>query len=225
MFDWISDLLEMSDEDRPSNAKAILDVAERVFAEQGFNGASLRAIARQAGVNQAMIGYYFTSKDGLASATVERRAGAINAERMHRLRLLKAQGIYEVADLVRVLVAPAVELSADIRRGGSHYVRLVALLTSSSDDLSKRILSANFDAIAKVFVREFCKIEPRLSGVNIARSYVYTIAIAMSSVTSDWRTEILAGGASNIGVVDEIVETCVKFCTAGIMALKEPDQK
>ncbi|MBS7565895.1 TetR/AcrR family transcriptional regulator [Mucilaginibacter sp. Bleaf8] len=51
----------------------ILDVAERVFAEHGFDGASTRLISGEAGVNMAMLNYYFGSKEGLLLAIFERR--------------------------------------------------------------------------------------------------------------------------------------------------------
>ncbi|NLR59051.1 TetR family transcriptional regulator [Chitinophaga polysaccharea] len=44
---------------------AILKVAERLFADQGFHGTSVRDIAQEADVNIAMISYYFGSKDKL----------------------------------------------------------------------------------------------------------------------------------------------------------------
>jgi AcrR family transcriptional regulator len=45
--------------------EAILDAARRRFAAQGFEGATMRAIARDAGVDPALVSYYFGSKSGL----------------------------------------------------------------------------------------------------------------------------------------------------------------
>lgn len=53
----------------------ILDVAEELFAEKGFEGTSVRDIAGQANVNLAMISYYFGSKEKLMTALVDYRAG------------------------------------------------------------------------------------------------------------------------------------------------------
>lgn len=44
---------------------SILLAAEKLFAEQGYEGTSTRQIAREAGANMAMINYYFGSKDGV----------------------------------------------------------------------------------------------------------------------------------------------------------------
>jgi len=43
----------------------ILKIAEKLFAEKGFDGASIRTIAKEAKINIAMISYYFGSKEKL----------------------------------------------------------------------------------------------------------------------------------------------------------------
>jgi AcrR family transcriptional regulator len=53
----------------------ILAVAEQLFAENGFDGTSVRDIAQLANVNLAMISYYFGSKEKLLEALIEDRAG------------------------------------------------------------------------------------------------------------------------------------------------------
>src|SRR2546422_8990113 len=50
---------------------AILKAAERVFAEGGLDGARTDAITAAAGVNKALLYYYFRSKDALYSAVIE----------------------------------------------------------------------------------------------------------------------------------------------------------
>ena len=46
----------------------IMETAEALFAEKGFNGTSIRDIAEKANINLAMISYYFGSKDKLLEA-------------------------------------------------------------------------------------------------------------------------------------------------------------
>lgn len=50
---------------------AILDSARRLFAEHGYDGTSLRQVARLAGVDPAMIHHYFAGKEELFSQSVE----------------------------------------------------------------------------------------------------------------------------------------------------------
>jgi AcrR family transcriptional regulator len=53
----------------------ILDAAHAVFVRRGTAGARMQEIAAEAGVNQALLHYYFRSKDRLAHAAFERAAG------------------------------------------------------------------------------------------------------------------------------------------------------
>lgn len=55
----------------------ILQVAEKLFAEKGFDGTSVREIAKIANVNIAMISYYFGSKEKLLESIVLHRIGSM----------------------------------------------------------------------------------------------------------------------------------------------------
>ena len=58
---------------RPDRKNHILDVAQKLFSKYGFDGATTRMISREAGVNLAMLNYYFGSKEGLFLAIFERK--------------------------------------------------------------------------------------------------------------------------------------------------------
>ncbi|MBW4890479.1 TetR/AcrR family transcriptional regulator [Mucilaginibacter sp. HMF5004] len=66
----------MMDKDKIDKKDHILDVAEKVFSELGYDGASTRMISGEAGVNMAMLNYYFGSKEGLYLAIFERKISA-----------------------------------------------------------------------------------------------------------------------------------------------------
>jgi AcrR family transcriptional regulator len=65
-------IIKEMDKDKIDKKDHILDVAERVFSELGFDGASTRVISGEAGVNMAMLNYYFGSKEGLLLAVFRR---------------------------------------------------------------------------------------------------------------------------------------------------------
>ena len=48
----------------------ILEVAETLFAEKGFDGTSIRDISKEAKINIAMVSYYFGSKERLLEALI-----------------------------------------------------------------------------------------------------------------------------------------------------------
>ena len=61
------------DKDKIDKKDHILDVAEKIFSDLGFDGASTRMISSEAGVNMALLNYYFGSKEGLFLAVFERK--------------------------------------------------------------------------------------------------------------------------------------------------------
>lgn len=70
----------------------ILNAAEHIFAEQGLEAVSLRAVTTEAGVNIAAVNYYFGSKAALLQAMTQRHFAPVNAEQLHRLELLETDG-------------------------------------------------------------------------------------------------------------------------------------
>lgn len=58
----------------------ILEVAETLFAENGFDGTSIRDISRQAEINIAMISYYFGSKERLLQSLIVFRTSDIKKQ-------------------------------------------------------------------------------------------------------------------------------------------------
>ena len=55
----------------------ILQVAEKLFAEKGFDGTSIRDIAKEANINIAMVSYYFGSKEQLLESIILHRASGL----------------------------------------------------------------------------------------------------------------------------------------------------
>ena len=63
----------------------IMDAAERLFAERGYAGASMRRIVTEAGVHLAAVNYHFGSKRELFGAVLERRLRPLNQQRIEAL--------------------------------------------------------------------------------------------------------------------------------------------
>ncbi|HVZ13903.1 MAG TPA: helix-turn-helix domain-containing protein, partial [Bauldia sp.] len=68
-----------------STKERILTAAEQLFAQRGFDGASLRQLTAAAGVNLAAVNYHFGSKDRLVEEVFRRRLDSLNAHRLAAL--------------------------------------------------------------------------------------------------------------------------------------------
>ena len=60
--------------------QAILDAAEKLFCETGYEGTSTRQISKESGANMAMISYYFGSKEGVFQEIMEQRMKDFNVQ-------------------------------------------------------------------------------------------------------------------------------------------------
>lgn len=79
----------------------ILQVAERLFAEDGFDGTSIRQIAKEAKVNIAMISYYFGSKEKLLETLIIHRTSGMKMqlENIYRDDLNPIEKVERLIDL------------------------------------------------------------------------------------------------------------------------------
>ena len=100
----------------------ILDAAEELFMQHGFEGTSMRLLTAKAGVNLAAVNYHFGSKDALIEALFRRRLDPMNAERvaaLERLEDLSAENI------IRAFLRPSLRLIEDAQGGGRNFIRLL----------------------------------------------------------------------------------------------------
>ena len=61
----------------------ILQVAETLFAEKGFEGTSIRDISKEANINVAMVSYYFGSKEKLLEALILLKTSGLKEQLVH----------------------------------------------------------------------------------------------------------------------------------------------
>lgn len=123
----------------PSSRDYILDAAERLFAAQGFARTTIKEIGREAGLNSALLYYYFADKDELYREVLRRFVSRLVARTMSeltaggspdtRLRaLLRAQGELLIANphFPRLMVRELAESE------GAHAVEQFHLLASTT---------------------------------------------------------------------------------------------
>ncbi|HEX2099208.1 MAG TPA: TetR/AcrR family transcriptional regulator [Candidatus Synoicihabitans sp.] len=93
----------------------LLDAAEQLFADHGFDGASLRVITERAAANLAAVNYHFKNKEALYQEVFLRRVRPMNEERFRRLAALESAaggGAPSVALLLDILLRPIVQFAA-----------------------------------------------------------------------------------------------------------------
>ena len=79
--------------------QAILEAAEKLFCETGYEGTSTRQIAKESGANMAMINYYFGSKEGVFVEIMNERIAGFASQ----LKIINEDKISALEKLHRVI--------------------------------------------------------------------------------------------------------------------------
>jgi AcrR family transcriptional regulator len=132
-----------------STKEKLLDTAEKLFAEKGYDATSLRQIIAEAGVNLAAIHYHFGSKEELLDEVVVRHVGPVNDERLAQLDCVEAEagkGRPALEQVVKAFLAPTARVAAE----NPQFVRLMGRL--HADGVMQPILQRNFQPVIARFL-------------------------------------------------------------------------
>jgi AcrR family transcriptional regulator len=105
----------------------ILDAAECLFAERGYDATSLRAITAKAGVNLAAVNYHFRSKEALLQAVLARRLQPLSRLRLELLDSFETEagdGPVPLEKILRAGLEPIFRLAAEPDSGWGNFRRL-----------------------------------------------------------------------------------------------------
>ena len=153
----------------------ILDVAESLFARKGYDGTTIKQIGGGAGLNPALIYYYFAGKEGLYKAVLQRffdtilsQGGAMldgsvpPADAIRRLLALQAEWLLARPNLYRLLVREMVDHDA------RHAQEVVLQMAAGPFQGLCRVIEQGQQSGA--FRRDF---EPRFAALSCIAQVVY----------------------------------------------------
>jgi AcrR family transcriptional regulator len=142
----------------------ILDTAESLFMEHGFEATSLRSITTAAGVNLAAVNYHFGSKEELFQSVLTRRLDPMNQARVALLDRYEKQASGPLAceRILAALFTPALRLARDPARGGSNFLRLLGRAYADPAPFIRQFLSQQYAPMIARFKDAFARALPHL---------------------------------------------------------------
>src|SRR6478752_4102597 len=144
----------------------ILDAAERLFMEHGFEATSLRSLTSAASVTLAAVNYHFGSKEELFQAVLTRRLDPMNQERIDLLEKLEREAggkPLSVEKILSSMLIPALRLARDERRGGKNFLRLLGRAYADPAPFIRHFLSQQYVEMIGRYKEAFLKSLPHLS--------------------------------------------------------------
>jgi AcrR family transcriptional regulator len=148
----------------PDTRTQLLDAAERLFAEHGYRGTSVRAITDLAGANLAAVGYHFGSKAELLGAVVRRAIEPILAAQAAGLdRLLARTPDPPVAELVEAFAGPLFDEMPAGHEGGARTSRLIVTIITDPAEEVRGWMGPAQVAVGDRYLAAFGRALPSLS--------------------------------------------------------------
>jgi AcrR family transcriptional regulator len=204
---------------------AILNAAERLYADRGFADVTLRDIVAAADVNLAAVNYHFGSKDELIAELFVSRSLATNRERLNELKAAEAQGNGRagIDAILRALVGPTLRGCLDPGSERSTAARFMIRASIESVPPIRRIKNREIDHLRK-FAAAMRRSLPDRSEVDLYWGLHFALAMAHQTIRDSERLIKLSEGACDLGDVDAIIERIV---AVSVMALpgKQPETR
>jgi AcrR family transcriptional regulator len=203
----------INDESQPHIKDRLVEIAARHFAEHGLQGASQRAIQRDAGVNISTTNYYFGSKKALYRAVIEAALSRIQQRRISGLECIPTD--LSINQRLRALLDAY--LGSHIREAASesgyNYLRIVASLNLAATDATVKIIEDLVNPVRELYVNEFAKMFPGAS-----RNRVYHVLWLSTSLMSMAPMQLRRTSISN-RVIERIVADVVTIAASAFETL------
>ena len=144
-----------------STRERLLQAAEWLFIERGYEAMSLRQITRRADANLAAVNYHFGSKELLVHEMLAKRLDRLNRERLQLLACCERQEEQplEAAAVLSVLFVPALRLSRP-PAGDPVFMRLLGRIYSDPSPFIRDYLQQHYRPIYERFFEAFSRALP-----------------------------------------------------------------
>jgi AcrR family transcriptional regulator len=200
----------------------LLNAAEQLFAEHGISGTTLRAVTKAAKVNLAAVHYHFGNKEGLLDAVVERRATAMNQERLSELDELERSargGAPQVEDILRAFLLPGLRtFEREEPETLELLMRLSARISSEPPETVEALVRKHFGVVMKRFVEALQRVLSELRPEMVEDRFRFAIGTLSHVFSGTFDLDVIPGHPACDTSDEERIQHLIVFLAAGLRA-------
>ena len=229
-------VISLRGRDSAATKERLLDSAEALFAERGFEGTSMRAVTHAAGVSVSAANYHFGSKEALLRATLWRVIEPINRARFECLDALEQAAPGDTSltleAILDALLRPAVAGRRAPGMGPARYRQVAARLYSDPPDLVSSLKREYFAELLERFVAALQRALPGRPIDELRMALEFTVAVMVHVISGQLgasRREPEGGGQllsadetanAEVEVDDEeILRRMIRYAAAGLRSI------
>jgi AcrR family transcriptional regulator len=196
----------------------LIEAAEILFADKGFETVSIRDITTAAKANVAAINYHFGSRDGLVNAILSRYIVPVNDERLLRLDQAERSHGSKPLPIEQIVDAFARPLVTQVRKSELSERLFFKLLGRSFAQQNQGLppeLEAQFSVLINRFVKALAKTLPGLTQEELVWRFHFAAGAMIHMLTHGEALVRLTGGASGAPTMDATISRFIRFAAAG----------
>ena len=174
----------------------ILDAAEVLFVEHGFEATSMRMITGRAGVNLASVNYHFGGKEALIQEVFRRRLTWLNHERLGALERLEqeAQGApLKPHQIVDAFFGVSLRMAADTEHGGHTFMRLLGRTYTEPAAFVRQFLADEYAAVVPRFKQALFRALPDVPPEDILWRFHFMLGAMSYAIAGTDALQLVAG--------------------------------
>jgi AcrR family transcriptional regulator len=198
----------------------ILDAAEKLFCEKGFDRTSVRELTAEAGCNLAAINYYFGGKEKLYSEMFRRQFQMMIQGHLDTIDRVMSEPEISLEKLLRMIIEPPIRRAVDNETKGQILKLLVREFLDQKIDpeyVVKDMKEKFFDRLGSVFM----ELVPGLPEEKITLIVMsFDGVILHPFLFMDFYQKSIPGLT-----IDDLLDHMVRFVAAGIRGYADPKRE
>ncbi|GAL05085.1 TetR/AcrR family transcriptional regulator [Photobacterium aphoticum] len=197
----------------------ILDAAELLFAEQGFNDTSLRTITSKAGVNLASVNYHYGDKKTLVRAVLGRYLESFMPALQDELRVLLTRDDFCMEDVFRCIKAPLLSLNGFRPNGATIFMSLIGRGYTDVQGHLRWFIVTRYDDVLAQFTTAIRRANPSLDPETLFWRLHFTLGASVFTMASSTALcEIANNDFAQHVTPEDLIERLVPYLAAGVAA-------
>jgi AcrR family transcriptional regulator len=193
----------------------IITVAERLFADKGFAGTTLRNVVSEAGVNLAAVNYHFGSKEELFRAVVARFARPVVEKELSLLSELKAGAeLPSVDEILTALLQPSLEILSEGEGSRLVRARFMGRCRTEPEPIQS-IADQEFAPVTEAFLDLWQRVLPEQSRSQLRWKLDLVIAALIRVLTEAGQPHALLK-SNHPEHIQETTQQLVRFLSPGM---------
>lgn len=199
--------------------RKLLDAAEQLFAEKGFEAVSVRDITQLAKTNVAAVNYHFGSRENLLTMVMTRYMTPVNEERIARLETLERKWSGKSVPLEEIIDAMVRPFVGQVRKSELSerlFYKLMGRTFAQQGDGLPPQIEEQLRNVVQRFTRAFAKTLPAVTPDDLTWRIHFMVGGMIHLLTHQDILHRLTNGASGTPPMEAIISRFVRFAAAGL---------